>query len=42
MLKWPAAIRMPPYSTARRAPIRRSAIQPPGRLAMYTIDVYSP
>ncbi len=42
MLKWPQAMRTPPYSTARRWPMSRSAIQPPGRLIMYTIAVYMP
>ena len=42
MLKWPQAMRMPPYRTARRCPITRSAIQPPGSVLMYTIEVYSP
>ena len=32
----------PPYNTARCGPITRSAIQPPGSVVMYTIDVYRP
>ena len=39
MQKWPDAMMMPPYSTARRWPISRSAIQPPGSVVMYTIEV---
>ena len=42
MLKWPDAMSTPPANTARCGPISRSAIQPPGSVIMYTIDVYSP
>ncbi len=34
MLKWPQAMMTPPQSTARRWPISRSAIQPPGSAVM--------
>jgi hypothetical protein len=39
MLKWPLAIRMPPYQTAFCWPISRSAIQPPGSDSRYTAAV---
>ena len=42
MLKWPDAIKRPPTNTARWGPMSRSAIQPPGSVIMYTIEVYSP
>ena len=40
--KFPAVIATPPASTARCAPISRSAIQPPGNAARYAPAVYSP
>jgi len=40
--RWPAAIRRPPSTTARRAPIRRSAIIPPKKGIMYTSPPYAP
>ncbi len=42
MLKWPDAMRTPPTITARCGPISRSAIQPPGSVIMYTMEVYKP
>jgi len=41
-IRLPTVIIVPPASTARCAPIRRSAIHPPGSAAMNTAAVYRP
>jgi hypothetical protein len=39
-MKLPAAMNTPPYSTALRCPMSRSAIQPPGMQPRYAAPVY--